>query len=506
MSDAITSGTAESLQDFIQAVDGSSQHGKNRVVVELKDNVVHWHRESVGERVLRWLNIGPSARQQNAAFITAVNFLKDRAIEQQWSQEAKSNDALGGRIIRAVDTLDPQTRVAKRSTVVNHLLKALEREGVATQGVAAFDFTGASTPQRQPQELPNSDPVVIQQPTSEAPGPADPESIPPEVEQDVLVRPGLIETTEHGVRLRSTVTGTPRPPNHPLTGQNNPTVIASIGENREGDITRQHLLTELPRLQEELNETTPSEFQLAENRGDVYGQIVGRYTPGEPFEVKGGLTDAPLSEIAHQFVSGGNIAWASLESIDGGGFIFHPDKSKKTRDAGNKFHISVPVDQYKEALDAIAPLLASPDNPFSMWKIANPSSSSFKPGSHTHDAEQFTLYANPLPESWTSKEYGNGSLKYRDSGRYSAELIRHQGDFILALEHALTQAGIGELDVPKSDIRVPQWRYASYSNDSANDNRYRDYQQRMQWTADQAEQPYFKLVSQIAPQTGVTTP
>lgn len=648
MSGSAISGTAASLEQFISAVDDASNHGKSRIIAEINDGQVQWHKEGRFEAFVRWLGFGPSSKKQNRTFVEAVQFLKQRATEAQWNAAAKKDNAVGGKIIRAVDTLNADTQVAKRSTVVSQFLTALQEQGISVNDVSAAKFQDSirvnnpaheqelrdESVQRtplQPDTIADTDPAPVQihaqtvppttgpvtpatnqgvvtdpdnvgvtnaapinaaivpsAPTSVAAGiyqinyaqesrriadkilngtleqqfvddgvpqevvdgfkdslyrlldradqGADPQEIAAlldEVQQaaktlieragsrsrpahsfsydwstlkgdlEAILDPPVVNArppnmlpsfvTQQGENLvvTSTAGQGPNQPNHTLTTPSD-SDLAFIKMGREENLTREDLVRRLPVLQRELQEQGPSQFRTIEDKGFTYPRI----TPGQSMEeINRKTLNGTFSEIVHNYKDHAFYGEYSFDSSSHG-FVFGKRVQTSSRDAGNKFHISVPPGQYKQALDVLAPLLGSPDNPFLQWKVTNPSST--RPTSHVHAAEQFTLYATPEPDTWESnKQVGGG--RDLDAGRYSASLIKRQADFILAIEERLAAAGIGVQDVPASDVRAPHWQYASYSNDTRGSNWYVEATIRQKWTADQAQQPYYQLVSQVTP-------
>ena len=647
MSGNAISGTSASLEQFISAVDDASNHGKSRIIAEINDGQVQWHKEGRFEAFVRLLGLGPSSKKQNRAFVEAVQFLKQRATEAQWNAAAKQDNAVGGKIIRAVDTLNVDTQVAKRSTVVSQFLAALQEQGVSVDDVTAAKFQDSvrvtnpaheqeprdesvQRAQHQPDNIADTEPAPVQVNVQTAPpttGPVTPathhgvatdpdnvvvsnaatinaavvpssptpiaagiyqinyaqesrriadkilngtleqqfvdDGVPQEVvdgfkvvlyrlldradqgadpqeiaalldevkqaaqtliegagwsnsgqsfsydwstlkgDLEAILAPPVVNArppnvlpsfvTQQGenVVVTSTVGQGPNQPTHPLTTPSD-SDLAFIKMGREENLTREDLVQRLPVLQRELQEQGPSQFRTIEDKGFTHPRI----TPGQSMEeINRNTFKGTFSEIAYNYKDHAFYGEYSFDSSSHG-FVFGKRVQTSSRDAGNKFHISVPPGQYKEALDVLAPLLGSPDNPFLQWKVTNPSST--RPTSHVHAAEQFTLYATPEPDTWEShKQVGRG--RDLDAGRYSASLIKRQADFILAIEERLAAAGIGVQDVPASDVRAPHWQYASYSNDTRGSNYYVEAGIRQKWTADQAQQPYYQLVSQVTP-------
>jgi len=755
MSDNTVSGTATTLEQFISAVDQASNHGKARVIAEVKDGQVNWHREGRFAAIVRWLGFTTSASKQNRNFVEAVQFLKNQAAGERWNGAAQREGAIGSRVIQAVETLESTGLTGKKNTIAGRFLDALQQQGVSVSDISAAKFQesaatspapvranannnhlAVSPPNSAPPEyravpgtqrantedIPNqvateqsaatqqtipprtiafgeytttlaqkygdqqtftatvealfklsedaevlanangnysdiankrttanervvafaqaADPEVgtrfdqivrdfepllaqvqrwVPQTKPEATAQANTTDAVTSINEAVITPTRLIATPsanathvyeinyaqesrrlanaflegdivdlvkEEGLApealdryksaayrlldradqgadpeeikalqqdldqaaiafndlsgyssrsayllnrdhrifsaylqaiteppvvnarppnalppfvsqqgdqavVTSSILNAPNPPVHPLTTPP-PEVLTFITSNREQNITREDLVERQTSLATELLEQGPSQFRTVKNEGITYPL----YMPGQSTEEwhKQAVTGA-LSDIVTDYKGHASFGDFSFDSSSPG-FIAGKRYQTELRDAGNKFHISVPPGQYKQALDAIAPLLGSPDNPFGQWKVTNPATT--RPTSHVHAAEQFTLYANPESETWEShKTVGGG--RHLDAGRYSADLIKRQADFILAIEARLVSAGIGVQDVPASDIRAPQWQYASYTNDTMSHNLYAEHTQRKNWTADQAEQPYYKLVSQVAP-------
>jgi phosphothreonine lyase len=162
--------------------------------------------------------------------------------------------------------------------------------------------------------------------------------------------------------------------------------------------------------------------------------------------------------------------FVSLDQDDHFIHFFRKKHRQEGQQTGDKFHISVDVQQIESAFDVIASLLCLEQSPFDEWKVTSLKSVQRWPEERVVMGMQFACYVRPRKEN---------SL-------YVLEDFIELKDMIASIECALKEVKIKPGKIDLSDVQATHWCYVSYRNENRSDRSEQNNQL--------IEEPFFKLL------------
>jgi phosphothreonine lyase len=190
-----------------------------------------------------------------------------------------------------------------------------------------------------------------------------------------------------------------------------------------------------PQIQTQMTQLSPSTFSPGTNvpsyeqfQNGSYGDQTAKKNDHYNFHPEGGFTTADRTS----------------ESAPNGQF------------EGQKIHISVDPAKAKDAYNALAPLLFSPDSPVDKFKMTNMGMAQGAGGAgdaaanRVSEGAQFTMYLKPNPQT----------------GEFDASHLKKIQSFVGAVGNNLQQSDVSPGKMPDSDAALPGG-YASFRTEEA---------------------------------------